>query len=242
VWWSPYPRRIIPLGITWLSDPHIGAQEIRRNAERGFRSVTLPDRPHLIGLPAIFHESWEPIIEACAETDTVISLHVGSSGMPEIPDGSPGTLGQTLFDQIALTSCAEWLWSGWTLRYPALKIAMSEGGIGWVAMLVDRLDTIVDRSGNGVAWDERPSDVLRRNFWFCSLGDPSTIDTRHTIGIEHVMVEVDYPHADGTWPDTQATLERLWGHIPPAELRLMCCENAARLYRHPLPEDVRPAG
>src|SRR3954468_6147511 len=53
-WYSPYPERIIPMGITWLSDPEIGADEIRRNAARGFRSVTLPERPHRIDLPSIF--------------------------------------------------------------------------------------------------------------------------------------------------------------------------------------------
>src|SRR5947209_1645466 len=82
-WYSPHPERIIPMGITWLSDPDIGAAEIRRNAARGFRSVTLPERPHRIDLPSIFTDYWEPIIRACAETDTVISLHVGSSGMSE---------------------------------------------------------------------------------------------------------------------------------------------------------------
>ena len=55
------------------------------------------------------------------------------------------------------------------------------------------------------------------------------------------MVEVDYPHGDGTWPDTQAVIEKYWGHIPARELRKMCCENAAALYRHPLPDVVLPA-
>ena len=54
------------------------------------------------------------------------------------------------------------------------------------------------------------------------------------------MVEVDYPHGDGTWPDTQAVIEQYWGHIPATELRMMCSENAARLYRHPLPDRVMP--
>ena len=60
---------------------------------------------------------------------------------------------------------------------------MSEGGIGWVAMLLDRLDNMVDRSGYGLGWELRPAEVLQRNFWFCTLDDPSTIDTRHRIGI-----------------------------------------------------------
>ena len=31
---------------------------------------------------------------------------------------------------------------------------MSEGGIGWVAMLIDRLENIIDRSGYGLGWGE----------------------------------------------------------------------------------------
>ena len=240
-WWSPHPERIIPLGITFLTDPVAGAEEIRRNAARGFRSVTLPERPHRIGLPSLFSGWWDPIVDACAETDTVISLHVGSSGMAEMPaDGPLVQLGATLFGQMSLSACAEWLWSGYAVRHPGLKIAMSEGGIGWVAMLLDRLDNMVDRSGYGLGWELRPAEVLQRNFWFCTLDDPSTIDTRHRIGIEHVMVETDYPHGDGTWPDTQEVIERCWGHVPADELRLLTHLNAARLYRHPLPPVCLP--
>lgn len=243
-WWQPHPDRVIPLGITWLSDPEIGAREIRRNAERGFRSVTLPERPHQIGLPSIFSDYWEPILRACAETDTVVSLHVGSSGIGEFPPDCGDAimpLAATMFGPLSLHACIEWLWSGWPARIPDLKVAMSEGGIGWVAMLLDRLDNLIDRSGYGLGWDERPADVLRRNFWFCTIDDPSTIDTRHAIGVENIMVEVDYPHGDSTWPDTQAVIEQAWGHIPAAERRAMCCENAAKLFRHPLPPTVLPA-
>jgi Amidohydrolase len=109
-------------------------------------------------------------------------------------------------------------------------------------MLLDRLDNLVDRSGYGLGWDERPAAVLRRDFWFCTIDDPSTIDTRHAIGVDHIMVEVDYPHGDSTWPDTQAVIEAAWGHLPAAERRKLCCENAAALFRHPLPERVLPEG
>ena len=242
-WYSPYPDRIIPLGITWMADPEAGAAEIRRNAERGFRSVTLPERPHKIGLPSLFSGYWDPIIAACAETGTVISLHVGSSGMSEAAPGSPVVpLVATLFGQLSLHACAEWLWSAYPVRFPDLKIAMSEGGIGWVAMLIDRLDNIVDRSGYGKDWpgDLRPAEVLKRNFYFCTIDDPSTIDTRHCIGVDHVMLEVDYPHGDSTWPDTQDVVQRCWGHVPAEELRMMTHRNAARLYRHPLPDTCLP--
>src|SRR5207245_544525 len=138
----------------------------------------IPDRQ--LGLACI--RAWNDWL--CAETDTVISLHVGSSGIHEWPPGAPTQqISATLFSQLALTACAEWLWSGYPVKHPNLKIAMSEGGIGWVAMLLDRLDSIVDRSSYGLGWDERPADVLERNFWFCTLDDPSTIDTRYRIGV-----------------------------------------------------------
>jgi predicted TIM-barrel fold metal-dependent hydrolase len=244
-WWSVHPTRLIPMGITFMTDPEEAVKEIHRNAERGFTSISLPERPQRIGLPTLFSGYWDPIIQACADTETVISVHVGSSGQYELPpDAGPKNiqLGATLFGQLSLAACAEWLWSGYPARHPNLKIAMSEGGIGWVAMLIDRLDNICDRSGYGLEGMDgmRPADVLRRNFWFCTIDDPSTIALRHVIGVDHIMIETDYPHGDGTWPDTQSVIADLWGDIPTDELRRMCCLNAAELYRHPLPDVVLP--
>lgn len=243
-WWQRYPDRIIPCGITYLADPEAGAAEVRRNAERGFRAVTLPERPHRIDYPSLFSGYWDPILAACEETQTVVALHVGSSGMPDLSADSPMlALGATLFGQMSLTASAEWLWSGIPCRFPEIQIAMSEGGIGWVAMLLDRLDNIVDRSGYGKDFEAsglRPAEVFQRNFWFCTIDDPSTIDTRERIGIDHIMLEVDYPHGDSTWPHTQEVIRSCWGHLPAAELAKLTHENAAQLFRWPLPEEHRP--
>ena len=232
-WHGSYPARIVPLGITFLS-------EIRRNAARGFTAVTIPEQPHNLGYPSTFDDHWEPIVRACAETGTVLNLHVGSAGFSKQPAGAPMLeLGATLFQAMAFQSCAEWLWSGWPARYPELKIAMSEGGIAWVAGLIDRLDNIMARSGYGSNWPDKkigPSDCLRRNFWFCMIDDPSTLSTRDAIGIENILFESDYPHGDGTWPDTQEVMEKLLGSLPDREARMIAHENAASLYRHPLPE------
>lgn len=118
-----------------------------------------------------------------------------------------------MFGQLSLAACNEWLWSRFPLDYPELKLAMSEGGIGWVPTLIDRLDNMVDRSGYGRGWDIHPADVLRRNFWFCTIDDPSTIALRHVIGVGHIMLETDYPHGDGTWPDLRPRASAT-GHKP----------------------------
>ncbi len=242
-WYRPYPDRIVPMGITFLGDPELAAAEIRRNAARGFTAVTLPEQPHRIDLPSIFSGWWDPIIAACAETDTVICLHVGSTGVAAMPDDAPMVpLGATLFGQLSLSACAEWLWSGYAVRHPGLKIAMSEGGIGWVAMLHDRLENIVNRSGYGkyFAGELRPGEVLRRNFWFCTIDDPSTLVTRDTIGVDHIMFETDYPHGDGTWPDSQSVFTDVFGGLSADEVAKISHENAATLFRHPLPPPDSP--
>ena len=87
---------------------------------------------------------------------------------------------------------------------------------------------------------ERPADVLKRNFWFCTLDDPGTINTRYRIGVENILFETDYPHGDGTWPASQSLIGDVWGDIPNQEITMMCSENASQLYRHPLPKLVLP--
>jgi predicted TIM-barrel fold metal-dependent hydrolase len=241
-WYSPYPDRVIPLGITYITDPEAGAAEIRRNAARGFRSVTLPERPQHIGLPSLHTDHWLPIVEACVETDTVISLHVGSTGSFERPEGSPNDISVAGFPLVSAGACVDWLFSQVPLRYPDVKIVMTEGGIGWVPMLIDRLDSMTDRTGYAQhGHPQRLSDILRRNFWFASIDDVDMFVFREKIGVDHIMIEVDYPHGDGNWPDTQAVTHERIGHLPPEEIRAMCCENASRLFRHPLPPEVKPA-
>jgi hypothetical protein len=91
---------------------------------------------------------------------------------------------------------------------------------------------------HSTAWPSplAPSEVLRRNFWFCSIDDPSLVPLRHVIGVDNIMVESDYPHADSTWPDTQAVVGASMGHLPDDELRAIAAGNAARLFGHPLPD------
>ena len=53
-WYSKYPERVIPGGITYLGDSDEAVREIQRNAERGFVSVTLPETPHKVGYPNLW--------------------------------------------------------------------------------------------------------------------------------------------------------------------------------------------
>ncbi|HQV57549.1 MAG TPA: amidohydrolase family protein, partial [Ilumatobacteraceae bacterium] len=240
-WHGAYPERIVPMGITYLTDATEGAAEIRRNAERGFTAVTLPEQPHRIGLPELYEEYWNPIWQACEDTDTAITLHVGSSGMLEArTDPSRFERNVINFPTLSLIACIEWLFSGVTSRYPGLKIVMAEGGIGWVPMLLDRLDYTELHAGRP-SWRDTltPAERLQNNFYYCMLDDPSTLPLAHRVGIDKIMMEIDYPHSDSTWPYTQNLLHDRFTaaaeHLSADDIQAITCGNAARVFRHPLP-------
>ena len=84
----------------------------------------------------------------------------------------------------------------------------------------------------------KSSEVMKRNFWFCAVEDPSSFVQRERIGIENILVESDYPHCDSTWPNTQAVIQRDIGDLPADDIRRITWQNASELYRHPVPESV----
>jgi predicted TIM-barrel fold metal-dependent hydrolase len=232
-WASPFPGRIIANQVTWLLDPEIAAAEIRRNAARGFHALSFSENPEKLGLPSLYTTHWDPIFAACTETGTVVNLHVGSSSSTIVPstDSAPAVLG-ALFPINGMATAADWLFSGIPLRFPELRIALSEGGFGWVPILIDRIGHMARQLDYSVQFgDLTPVEVLRRNFWFTTFNDELSMSLRHLAGVDHIMIETDYPHSDSTWPDSQEILARQFADVPDDEIAKMTHLNAQELYR-----------
>ena len=51
----------------------------------GYHAVTFSENPAMLGLPTIHSGHWDPFMAACAETGTVVNLHIGSSGKSRRP-------------------------------------------------------------------------------------------------------------------------------------------------------------
>lgn len=243
-WVSTDPSRLLGCAITWLHDPEVGAAEIRRNAERGFHALTFPEAPHRLGLPSIYSEYWEPVLQACVETETVVCLHIGSGGsLPQVdtPEAPPN-VGGVLVGMHAMNTALDWLFSGYPARMPDLKICLTEGGIGWLPGVLDRLDHSANVKGDlfntWSHWGMLPSELLLRTFYFCFLWDPKCLGLRHEFGIEHLMFEVDYPHSDSNWPTSQEALRRQIGSLPSDEIERLSWRNAAELFKVDVPESV----
>jgi predicted TIM-barrel fold metal-dependent hydrolase len=236
-WCGAYPDRFVPQQIAYLRDPLRAGEEIRRNADRGFKAVTFSEAPFKLGLPTIHSGEWDPFFAACEETETVIGLHVGSAGeSPTTSDDAPGGVVSQLFAVSAFTYAVDWLYSGIANRFPNIKIAMSEGGINWVPSVIDRLDHLDRRGQSPMSRGELKvtADHFRRNFWFCALDEPSGFRNADLIGVDHIMVESDYPHGDSTWPNTQPILREHLTGISRERQEKFCWKNASALYRHEL--------
>ncbi|MFR9804114.1 amidohydrolase family protein [Pseudonocardia sp. RS010] len=239
-WCGAAPERYIPCQLPWLADAEVAAEQIYANAERGFRAVSFSENPEGLGFPNIYDRRWDPFFRACEETETVVNLHVGSSGKTSVPTAdSAEEVTVALFPVSGLEALMDWVYSGVCLRFPRLKIALSEAGVSWVPMALERLGRAFrQKAGVGRGWPDgeiSPMDLVRRNFFFTSIEDPSAFRMLDVIGEDNVMVETDYPHFDSTWPACQDMIRGEMAGLGHDKVRKICFENASRIYRHPLP-------
>ncbi len=242
-WCGHDPARMIPMQLPYLLDPEVAAAEVRRNAERGFKAMSFSEAPHLLGLPSLHSGYWDPLMAACAETGTVVCLHVGSSSTsPATSDDAPSDTIGVLFFGYAMFAAVDWLYSKLPVRFPDLKICLSEGGIGWVAGLLDRLDHVRKYDSMYGTWNDvklSPADTFRRNFWVCAIDDPSAFLQRDVIGIENILLESDYPHADSTWPHTQASVASQLTGLNADEVAAVTWRNASNLFNFSIPKAIQ---
>jgi predicted TIM-barrel fold metal-dependent hydrolase len=242
-WCGSAPERFIPMQLPLWNDPQAAADEVRRNAARGFKALSFSEGPHLLGYPSMHSGYWDPVMQACEETNTVVCLHVGSSGTsPATAPDAPSDAAGALFFAYAMFAAVDWLFSKVAVRYPELKICMSEGGIGWVAGLIDRFDHMSKYSSMYGTWEGielTPTEVFKRNFTFCAIEDPSSFPQYDTIGSHNIMVESDYPHADSTWPNTQKMLHGHLKDLPSKVVERITWKNASQLFRHDVPKAVQ---
>ncbi|MDZ7675808.1 MAG: amidohydrolase family protein [Acidimicrobiales bacterium] len=235
-WCGDSDGRLIPLIIIPLWDPQLAADEVRRNAERGVHAVCFSEIPPYLGLPSIHDENgyWEPFVAACEETDTVINMHIGSSSkMPSTSDDAPAAVGSTLTFNNAMASMSDWLFSGMLVKYPNLKIAYSEGQIGWIPYILERADKVWEdnRGWAGVAdkVPEPPSTYYYRQMYGCFFDDEVGLEMLQRVGEANVTFETDYPHSDSTWPHTEEVAQKLMGHLPDDLVRRLVRGNAIEM-------------
>ena len=231
-WCASVPGLYIPMIIGHLWDPDLMAAEIRRCAALGARAVTFPENTAALGEPSFHTRHWDPVWEAVTETDIAVCMHIGTSGVMAMPsEDASFAIGIAIANVNSFSALADIIMSEIPTRFPTIKIAISEGGIGWVPFALERCDRTWEkhRYWSGIG-DVRPSEAFRQNIWVCFIEERAGIEMRHIIGVDKIMWECDYPHADTPWPYSQKAVAAAMEGVPQDEVDLMTHGNAERLF------------
>lgn len=242
-WCASAPDRLIPLGILPTWDPALAAGEVERLVAKGTKAVSFPDSPVPLGLPSFHHPThWDPLWDALEAADMPVCLHFGAGGYvpgfsfagpPNPEEPAPFAVAIATFSTNLMWSTADLVFSGTLQRHPRLKFMLSEGGIGWIPYLLERLDYTWERhrSYQNISRTDRPSDLFRRHFWGCFIDDVHGVASRDLIGIDRILIEVDYPHSDSNWPNSRKRIAENLIDVPDADTHRIVETNARELLR-----------
>jgi predicted TIM-barrel fold metal-dependent hydrolase len=235
-WAGAYPGRFLPLALLPTWDTRLMVEEIRRVAANGFKAVAMPELPYLDGNPS-YHDMdhWGPVFGALCDTGLAMCCHIGQGfrAINFAPDAPIDTL-LILASQVSVFGAQDLLWGPAMRSFPALRIAFSEGGIGWIPFYLDRCDHhyVNQRWLRREFGGKLPSEVFKEHSLACYVRDPTALRVRDAIGIDTIAWECDYPHSDSIWPDAP---EQMVGELRAAggtddEIHKIAWENACRFF------------
>jgi predicted TIM-barrel fold metal-dependent hydrolase len=235
-WVTPYPDRFIPIGILPYWDLEASIAELRRLADRGVRAISFPENPVPLGHPSFHTDHWDPLFDVFEEVDAVVCIHFGTSGLVRLtaPE-APMAVMITLAGVNSINAVGDLLFSPVFHRHPNIKFSVAEGGIGWIPWLLERADITWERHRyyQNINQTARPSDLFQKHIWGCFITDHYGVKNRHSIGVDKVTWECDYPHSDSFWPNSRKIVAEMFADVPDEEVRRMVETNARDLYRFP---------
>jgi predicted TIM-barrel fold metal-dependent hydrolase len=231
-----HPGRFIPQAIGSLLDRDGLIEEIHRVGKKGCTSISLPETPYGVGLPSFFEDHWDPVFAALCENDMAINMHIGGAfGLLQRPEQATMDQLIVLSPQLSAVAATDLMVSGTFRKFPDLRVAFSEGGIGWVPFLLDRIDRhVTNQSWTGLDLGAaNGTEIWRKNMLGCFITDPTILGVIDRIGIETVAWECDYPHSDSTWPDSPECVLKEFDDVGLSDeaIHKITWENAARFYR-----------
>jgi predicted TIM-barrel fold metal-dependent hydrolase len=245
-WCATAPGRHIPVVLVPLWDPAAAAAEVERTAAKGARAIAFSENPSKQGYPSIHdpERRWDRFFAVASEAAMPLCLHIGSSSHiyhPPSPD-SPVTVLFTTDYLNAQYTLIEWLLSDNFDRFPQLRLCLSEGGIGWVPHCVERCDVKWGRYAHwsGSPPQNPPSTYVRDHVWFCLMEDDFGAEQIERIGVDNIVVETDFPHADSHWPVSHLIIAERIEHLDGDARSKLLRDNAERLFRWTAPAVVAP--
>jgi predicted TIM-barrel fold metal-dependent hydrolase len=226
--------RLIPLTLVPRWDPALAAEEVRRCAAKGSYAIAFSENVAKLGQPSLYTGAWDVLWQACQETDTSVSMHIGSSSsMPTTSDDAPLATSMSMYAQNAQGSLCDWVFSGSLERFPDITIAYAESQVGWMPFQLERMDAVW-RDGRGDVDHVKtlPSEQVKGRVYGCVFDDLHGLINRDAVGTDHILWETDYPHSDGTFPHSRKIAHELFtaAGMNAEECRMVLRSNAVKAY------------
>ena len=116
-------------------------------------------------------------------------------------------------------------------------MVVTEGTASWVPHYLEHWDEryedwhVTSKLGDYKSHlSMKPSDYYRRNVRTGSFLATREMERREQIGVKTMMWGSDYPHPEGTWPQTQDMMVETFRGLPLDEIATMLGESAADFY------------
>ncbi len=218
-------------------------KEIRWASDRGLKSVMLPVLVE--GYDSYNHPKYDPMWELIEDLGLVVNFHSGPA--PDYDRESPGWVGVYVceFTFWMTRPLFAMIFGGVFDRFPRLKVQLTEaGGDFWWPWMMEMMDYRArPKKGSAKMGDHAsslsltPSEFFRRNVWVASSSqmDHTRGDDYRKIGVDRIMWGTDYPHPEGTWPNTSQQMIGSLRGLSGDELDAVLGLNAAKLYDLDLP-------
>ncbi|MBY8862933.1 amidohydrolase [Nocardia sp. CA2R105] len=241
---SGAPGRFIPMAaVSWSYDVDDAVAEIRWAREHGFRGIVLP---HFDPLKPLYHPEFEPIWNVLDELDMIVNSHAALSSTSTRPIHTPAVPHPACGSRLYVPEMMFYthnvlnhlIWGGVLERHPNLKVVFTEQGSGWVVPMLRDMDYSYDGSYFRTDYRDvikcKPSEYYERQCYLgSSIFSRSEIRARNDIGVDKMMLGMDFPHHEGTLLETtQEYLRATLGaeHVPVDEARELLGGNAAKVF------------
>lgn len=239
---SVAPERHVGAMQITIGDVDAAVRELEWGRAAGLTAVNLP-APQSNSAPYT-DAVYEPFWAACEDLQLTFVTHTGGGDKAH---GHDGFMGMPLMQMENRFMSRRGLWqmifAGVFERHPGLKLMFVENGVTWAEDTLRDMDSLYFSDGHSYVRDvlkRKPSEYWADNcFVGASFLARYEVAARHTVGVRNLAWGSDYPHVEGTWPNTMQAMRNTFWDVPEEETRLILGENAVRVFNLDL-QKLRP--
>lgn len=225
------PETFLPAALVPLRDVELAVGELERVAGLGYRTVMIPTTPPS---GARYNDPvYDKLWAAASAHRMPVSLHVGTGALPQAERGPGGAVVNYAKVGLLAAETLCYLVAGGALdRFPELHVVFVESGGGWLGYCCERMDEAYREHAAFVEprLSVPPSELVRRQCHVTLGADRSPLLNRELTGVEPLMWASDYPHPEGTFPESRAVVERIFRDVPSDDVDRIVAGNAAAVY------------